>query len=247
MTRIPTNLPPEDDNEGQLQPLQPTDASMPMMSGFNKDADNIEEEGITFGEPEGKFKLQGQTVVALAIVAVIACGAIYGMHTLNKKFQAQSHNNIASETKIETYLTKLSNQQSLAKNDPMRSENISNLLRDTPEIIGMLQSDVSEQQIPIEFVQKDPFRMGGFKRAQKSQGVDPSQQKAIRTLRALQGELQTLNLNSVMGGRIPVAVINNEFYRKGDKIGSFRIKEIHHHSQSVLLEASGQHFDLVME
>ncbi|WP_432800305.1 hypothetical protein [Poriferisphaera sp. WC338] len=248
MTRLPANLPPEDEND-ELKPLSSNpDASMPLMSGFNKGSEEgLGDDIIGLGEPETKMKAHGQSALLVGIITVIAVGALYGMHMLNKNFQAQNNVSNANEAKIETFLTKLSNQQALAENDPLRKENINEFLNDTPEIISMLKSDVSSQQIPIEYVQKNPFNLVGGQQKNTDVSASQADQKRMRALKALQSELKTLTLNSVMGGRVPVAVINNEFYRKGDMIGSFKITEIHHHSQSLMLAAGGEQFNLVME
>ncbi|QQE12005.1 hypothetical protein JD969_00580 [Planctomycetota bacterium] len=223
---------------------QSMETSMSIM-GSGESEPAIADDSLMLDDPK-ENKLASSGAIIFIIVIIIAAGALYGMHLMNNNL-SMADSTQAIEAKIETYLTKLNNPKLMDKNDPLRRENMDLLFNDTPEIVGVLQANVSGQQIPIEYVKKDPFAMAVSKRPVQNINLRFEQQKRLKRIDQLSGEMKRLNLQSVMGGRVPVAIVDGEFYRKGDQIGNFTIVKINNKKQTVELLAEGQTFVLMMD
>ena len=81
--------------------------------------------------------------------------------------------------------------------------------------------------------------------AQVSGRTGPSlEQRQLQALRLLKRELEGLELQTIVLGRRPVAVINGEILQPGQRFGSFTVAKIG--KISVLLEAQGKRFEIKM-
>jgi hypothetical protein len=96
---------------------------------------------------------------------------------------------------------------------------------DHETVISDLKSSADVVQVPPELVQMNPFE---WKTQSKDQSGDIAAKEAERLRKAAAArkkEIQTafsrLTLNSVMGGRIPVAQISGQLVKVGDDVGDY--------------------------
>lgn len=189
--------------------------------------------------PKAEKKLLNSGTLVMVLVAAVAAGSLYLMRL---SFSSSLHENRSTRqvaAKVETWLGKLSHPKKLAKNDPMRPENLKRLFANTNSIIKMFATDFTGEQVPIKYVKKNPFQL--MVNQSNQHESDAAKQLAMRQLRSSLAQMQ---LQSVMGGPEPVAVINGKLKRAGDRIGQFKIVSIG--NLSVRLEAEGKIFELRM-
>jgi hypothetical protein len=74
-----------------------------------------------------------------------------------------------------------------------------------------------------------------------------AEREQAKLRKAMTDEYQTLRLQSVAGGRMPIAMVNNNMYREGDKLGSFVIRRIRTEELAVELLAHDLLFVLRMK
>ena len=209
--------------------------------------DNIDTISNIESDIGSHYITQKKTLHSLSIflfLALIAAGAICGMRIFNKSINNKCDSNI--ETKIENYLIKIQNSNNIKKKNILTRQNIERLFQNTPEMISVLQASVENQQVPIRFVQKDPFKLH-IKHDGNNAILQELSNKEIASKEKLLGELKRLELQSIMDGRVPVAIINGKFYRKGDQIGKFTILTIKNSQQIVELLTEGKIYNLRME
>jgi len=120
--------------------------------------------------------------------------------------------------------------------------------KDTDAILAMFSRDLSDKQVPIEYIKKNPFRLSLPEPETTEQEADdqpdgPSEREL--KLKKLNKQLKKLELQSIMGGGQPVAVINGNLYQRGDTVGSFTLAEVSR--LKVTLKAAGETFSLTME
>lgn len=175
--------------------------------------------------PKQGVKLN-QSTMLLLVVLLIAGGSIY----LMRLSQTEASTNGASkevEARIEQAIAKLMNKDAMAENDSLSRKNIDALLEKPEQVMSVLNADPSRKQVPLEFVQKNPFMLPSGKAvaAEVSEGPAPARTNEIS--RKIEKELKELKLQSVMnGGRTPVALINNQLVQPGQTLGSFTVKAI---------------------
>ena len=191
-------------------------------------------------------KLLGQSTLLIIVIAVVAAASLYIMR-LSQGSIGSSAATQEAERKIELLLTKLSTGN-LEDDSPLHRDQLENLLQDTNAVVEMFSADLTSQQVPVEFVKKNPFSLVIERKETGDSTTDLAAIRAReRELKALNREFEGLKLQSVMdGARVPVAVINNEFYKPGDTVGSFEVYAISKKLQAVKLTAAGQEFMLSM-
>lgn len=189
--------------------------------------------GSSGADGAGKPKLKAQQVVLLAVL-VIGGGLLFGMR-------------------------KLGMGPELVIADPGISyEPRSAGARPSGELqrlMASLEQSSSPVQIPLESVQRNPFEIRAVLEARANSGQAPVDEEAIaaeaarRAAEKLEQEmkqaLSRLGLQSTMDGRVPVARINNEFFRIGDRVGEhFMLVRIDGRT-AVLSSDDGREFVLV--
>ncbi len=112
-------------------------------------------------------------------------------------------------------------------------------------------------QVPIDQVQKNPFRwdpemVADIKVdtvAKPAKNTSPSpEQIAAENRRKIEAKFNTLALNSVMDGRVPVATIAGKLVKVGDTIdGTFIVGAIRPKDRTVELLADGRTYTLTMK
>jgi len=200
--------------------------------------------GIENADGSGAGRAISQGTVLVIVVAVIAAGSIYAMRLTQGKIANERGAQV--EAKMEQILAKLTNPAAISSDDPLHPDTMKALFQDTDKIVGMLETDTDGQQVPVEYVKKNPFELPIQKEADTpTQNV--SDRNRERQLKRLQGELKRFSLQTVMNGASgPIAVIDGEFYKKGKTLGSFRIANIDASALTVTLSAAGKSFKLTM-
>ena len=135
---------------------------------------------------------------------------------------------------------------------------------DQKKILQDLAANHAASQVPVDEVQKNPFRMSDVVGAPAAPTGDPNAAGRAAAERArrdaelrrgkVQGALAQLKINGIIGGSNPVARISGEAVRVGDTIGDppmFRVKAIHGRSIDLeLASAAGDNaevFELSMD
>ncbi|MEM1211658.1 MAG: hypothetical protein AAGI68_05100 [Planctomycetota bacterium] len=221
--------------------------SMPLMAGLGAMGGNNENADPLALDATPKPKKLSPTVLALVTVLGISAAALFAMKMTSgpQSVDASTADAIAQ---IDSALQRFSNPDKVAANDPLHPDNLE-AIYNTSDLIEQFDLDRTEKNVPVNEVQKNPFRLEAQKAAEP---VDPdaalkaaeaARMKAeAEKLAAIRSELQTLTLQSVMNGPNPIAVINGDFLRVGATIGSFKIARIDR--LTVTLEADGTSYKL---
>ncbi|MCC7408218.1 MAG: hypothetical protein IT442_09110 [Phycisphaeraceae bacterium] len=196
-------------------------------------------------KPPGRFMNQGTLLIFMAIL--VAGGSLYAMRL--SRGDLTKSTNTSVEAKIEQALAKLTRPEALRDKDPLRPDNLKSVFQDTEAVVNMFSSDPAERQVPAHLLKKNPFRLYNPQPTDVDDGSDGrrAEQELARLRDKLARDYKKLTLNGINAGRIPIAVINGEMYRQGDKVGPFVIQSIRTEDFAVTLESSGLIFTLRME
>jgi len=222
-----------------------TAQAMSLMGGIVGPEGLPELEQIGGQTPKARRRLLTQGTMLILVVFVIAAGTLYGMR-LSQRHEGPSAQVKSAEAKIDQALAKLSNPTGVGKDDPLQSGNIDKLFQDTDSLVSVFSADMTARQVPAQFVKKNPFVFPVFQSVpmpgEDRQAQEEKSKKA--RLSKLQGELDRLELQSIMQGARPVAVINSELVQPGQTVNGFTVKAIH--DFWVQMEAEGELFTLRM-
>jgi hypothetical protein len=128
--------------------------------------------------------------------------------------------------------------------------------RDHSGVLDDLKSSRVSQQVPGDSVKKNPFRIadsmaGMFPviEAPIDNRPDPAlaaaAAKAVERQRAIHSALANLKIQTIMGGKSPVARVSGKLVRIGDLVVElFTVRAIH--GRSIELEADGKLYELAM-
>lgn len=209
-----------------------------------------EADDLQFDESRPGLKNVSQSTLLLILVVLIAAGALYAMRASHGDMGSNGMNS-AVEAKIEQALAKLTRPEALRNDDPLLTQNLTRLFRDTDAIIEIFAVDPSEQQVPAAQLKKNPFRVHTVNTADLLDDPDANARAAERERAKLKKQLideyKTLKLQSVVAGRMPIAMINNNMHREGDALGSFTVRKIRTTELAVELFAHDMIFVLRMK
>jgi hypothetical protein len=228
-----------EEQKRQRQQKSDEPQTMSLMGGIARpeglpDADDFE----FIDEAKGDSKLLSHGTLVVLMVFVVAAGALYLMRLSNNGITTQA--NAEVESRIDTWLAKVANPNAMAPEDPLKKENLDELLGTTDEVLETFNFEMHKNQVPIEYVQKNPFEMPKVEEA--TQQVDTTDRERQLMLQKLDREFKTLKLQSIMLGQRKIAVINGELKQVGQAVGSFRIEAID--GRQVVLSAMGEKFIL---
>ncbi|MCC7146464.1 MAG: hypothetical protein IT443_08460 [Phycisphaeraceae bacterium] len=236
MSRI-SGLPDMDAKEsGESQDLEPGIAGRP------EDMPEAEE----FSSGRGGLPSINQGTLLIVLIAAVGAGSLYAMRLSRTDFGAGAGSKV--EARIEQALAKLTRPEVLDPNDPLLKKNLNTLFQDTDAIVEMFSTNPADHQVPINMVKKNPFRPQSAKVA--TTGNDDSalaERELEKRKAALVGEARKLKLNSIVGGRVPMALINSDLCREGSTVGIFKVRKIRTDELAVELESAGMLFVLRME
>jgi hypothetical protein len=189
--------------------------------------------------PRPSFKFVNRGTLLILGLAALGLVTIWGMRLGRGEVSGKLADS-QIEARIEQALAKLTKPAGLADDDPLLRKNIQDLLSDTDSIVKMLANDPAKNQVPIEFVKKNPFQMG----VESVANGNAHQGDSVKRLNA---EFAKLKLQSVVNGRMPLAMINDQMCRVGDRVGSFTVTAIRQNELAVGLVAAGTTFNLSMD
>ncbi|MEM1098688.1 MAG: hypothetical protein AAGH92_07860 [Planctomycetota bacterium] len=200
-------------------------SSMPLLGALTSDGED-DLDPLAYDSAEENKRIATQSAILIAIVALIAGGVLVGMRLT----QGGGTDQGASDqlTKIETFIRKAENPDLVDEKDAQNPNNLGSMLADADTIVSKIATEYPEKAVPLEDVQKNPFELAFLQQSQDNEaGVDFAERRRQDILKALSNEFGMLQLQSIMGsGRRSVAVIDNEFYRLGQRVGSFRVAGI---------------------
>ncbi len=189
----------------------------------------------------------------LGLVAVVAVVTLAGMRYFGGDLTGtgSTRSGDAAAAKIETYLAKAAHPDRLSADDVMTRGGIDAIVADTDRIVAMFAADHAATQVPLEYVQRNPFKMYEPQPlAVVTPEVDTSalheaaarqeRERRTRELKALRDELNKLQLNGSLGSA--GAIINGDVVRTGQSVGPFTVTRID--AMSVTLEGGGEAFIL---
>lgn len=226
---------------------------MPLLGGIATSVDLPSVESVDSGRPASRL-LNNGTMLILLIFAIAAV-MLYAMRA--SQGDLRSDGSVADvELRIETALKRLAG---ISRHDDARlaqaGSSVSQLLGDTDSVVSMFTFDIAERQVPIDYVKKNPFQLVLPKpevvNADKPTGrreLDEkalAERQAIERQRKLDAEFAGLKLQTVMHGRVPVAVISGQFVKPGQPLGSFKVASID--KMSVTLAADDKTWTLKMD
>ena len=205
-------------------------ATMSLMSGVAK-PDNADPGvlGLDTGEGEGATgsKLPQSTLLIVAIV-VVAGGAL-GFMRMSQSNVGEDRIDAEVRAKIDQAVAKFSNRDAMSPDDPINPANIDELFADTESVVAMFATDYTQNQVPVEYVKKNPFVLN----RPKSTDNQPTsthnrdlERQYQQWLTERRREIQKLNLEAVMGGTTPVAIVDGESVRVGQQLGNFEVVAI---------------------
>lgn len=134
---------------------------------------------------------------------------------------------------------------------------------DHQKVLDDLTSSHIEQQVPTEQVQRNPFKMaeslqgtlkakpevvddGSVKTLREKEEAERLQREIEERRALIQSTKDSLKVHSVLGGSSPLARINNEVVRVGQKVADmFTVTAIH--DRSVELSLDGQTYTISMD
>jgi type II secretory pathway pseudopilin PulG len=180
-------------------------------------------------------------VLLLVVVLGVAAAVLYAMRLTGSvgKMDAAAK---SAEMQIEQALAALR-----GKPDGAPAEEVAGM-ETTSQVIARFADDPTAKQVDPDQLSKNPFALraasGEGATAASADGatVDMAAQLEARKLRDEVGRMQ---LQTVMHGRVPLAVISGQMVREGDQFGSFRVAAIER--MAVVLDSHGNTYRLTME
>ncbi|MBL8747177.1 MAG: hypothetical protein JNK58_12585 [Phycisphaerae bacterium] len=179
-------------------------------------------------ELESKPNRFGGAVVLL-LVAVTAGGVLFGMRRLGMGPKLS-----LAEIKIDYPLD----------SDPLTASG------DHERILSDLQSNGNVHRIPLEMVQTNPFAWRSLIQKETPAAKEQNAEELTRRQeeerkQKIRGAAGTLVVNSLLGGQVPMARIDGQLVRVGDRVGEFfTVRSIS--GRVVELECEGEVFSLTM-
>lgn len=206
-------------------------STLPLLGDFGSEAD-VDEFDVGYdGAAEGK-QLAQQSALLIGLVVVLAVGMLAGMQMLGTSETADaSPTEIAS---IEDFIRKSQNPGLVAPEDPQHPDRIQAMFSDADHIVEKISMTFPEKRVQLAETAKNPFSRPQVETLAEPD-VDLVEERRRKAIAKLSTEADRLNLQSIMGsGDRSVAVINGDFYRRGQAIGAFRVTGIQ--NGRVLLE-----------
>ncbi len=191
-----------------------------------------------FGGKGGKF---GNQTIILLVLLVLSAGAVYGMRRVGI-VSGISGQALAVEYQPSAINAEFEQRFERAMDDLARSGRpIQVALEDLPDQPFNIDQRLSLATIAISEI--DPATLSEQQRLRAEQQRAEEQRRHAAALRErVDGEASRLRVQSMIGGRVPVATINGQLCRVGDQVGNgiFTVEDIS--GEGVVVVASGRRF-----
>ncbi|MBI1369399.1 MAG: hypothetical protein GC162_12190 [Planctomycetes bacterium] len=200
--------------------------------------------GAALGDPAAASKSSSKLNGALLLVVVlcVAGGTLWTMRVTGG-VEKLDQSMVATEKKIDQALAKL---QADKKGSAASPGNLDALFGDTDKVIASFSNDPTKRQVDVDHLQKNPFEM--FVSANKSstdQNVAAIDKVKAQRLKEIKAEFDKLQLQSLLNGAQPLAVISGKVLKEGESVGSFTVSKIT--PTGVTLSAEGNTYTLAMK
>ena len=206
------------------QPSAGTNTTMPLLGDFGTEAD-VDDFDVGYDSAaEGKQLFQ-QSALLIGLVVVLAVGMLAGMHVFGRSDASEAPDTeIAS---IEDFIRKSRNPSTVSANDPQHPDRLAEMFSDADRIVAKISMTFPEKRVPVAEIAKNPFSRPEAEVLLAEPDADAAEEERLERLAELRVEKARLNLQSIMGsGSRSVAVINGDFYRRGQAVGGFRVTSI---------------------
>ena len=216
--------------------------TMPLIGGVLR-PDDLPEMSESDANAAGGGLSAARGMLLLLLVFAIGVGALCLMRRSQLEV-AQGADEKEVEEKIDQALERLAT--SFAGAD----SRLQNGQDNTEAIVTMFGADPARQQVPLEFLKKNPFLLA---KPVVEAVVEPTRPVSTgRSAAALKQEridrlkkqFADMHLQTVMGGDRALAIVDGEVVQVGSTIGPFKVKAIN--KRTVDLEGEGQTFRLKM-
>lgn len=226
------NQNPSTGTGGLVSPTENEPESMPL--GLSEDSfdDFSGDPRVDAAMDQYAYSGRGKGGFLLILVLLCVAGAVLWTMRKTGGVLAPDTATAATEKQIDQALAKLQG----AGTDP---GNINSLFADIDKIVDQFEVDPSQKQVPIDYVQKNPFELHNLTNQDTDKKGDTPANSAERAraarLKSLQDELSKMNLQSIITGKDNIAMITGKVVRAGNRVGNFKVTTIH--PQVVELEA----------
>lgn len=179
----------------------------------------------------------------IALVLAIGAGSLYAMRMAGGAMSGDG--TIAeAEQRVEMALARLAGKE----NDGPDTDagRLAALFKDTDDVLAMFANDPTAKQVKVEQLQKNPFELTVVRKVSPdSKDVETVDREQELQMKRIRDELQRMDLQTIMSGRVPMAVVSGKVVREGDQFGSFTVTAIR--PQKVELSAEGNTYTLTMK
>jgi len=219
--------------------LMPTNDEGGLPANLTGESDALGMPGIPaapIAAPQSKSKVSGQVVLA-GVVFALAGSAIYGMRFMgvNAAFGGESikidytaEKGLESAKRFERVMAELDASMSAVQVADGGSLGAASFLRPVED-----EPDTGAYSEPTGIDDLDRLARLAAERRQL---------ELEERTQLIQGELGRLNVQGIIGGRVPAARINGQPVRVGQSLGVFEVVEIS--GKGVIVEADGARFEL---
>ncbi len=191
-----------------------------------------------------------QSAIVMGFVVALAAGSLYLMRRAGDVEAPQTM--IEQELLIEEALAQL--QRAAGHTDATPAQALSVAFDEADDVVRLFLDDPTSRQVPLKHVAKNPFRYAHLANDPDDSPIDGAmqvsmaqkirQQEKQQKQMILRDELGRMNLQTVMTGTAPMAMISDQVVREGDRMGSFMIASIK--PRAVELVAEGNTYTLWM-
>jgi len=220
---IGRGIEPDDQDEPDHAPAMTLRAIGKGGDGSPLGLDGFDEDGVPASTAGASITQHSAfALVAVAVIAAVVLGVMRltmgGMH---------ADTNAEIEGLINETLVKFEQREHMAPGDSAHAmaAHSTELADSTQVIMDITGNDAP--QVPIEYVQKNPFVLGITKAQAPVADAGPKTDDAERTKVRIRQELRKLKVDMIMDGTEEKAVvINGQILKVGDTVGIFQIESI---------------------
>lgn len=225
--------------------------AFPFLSGSEGETGHDAQDGERFDDPLAdaggmpRKRRFNEGAMLLGAVLVVAAGVLLVMRQTGS---AELTGGVSSvEIQVEKALAQMTG-------DPTGTSG-QLALPSTEQVVAMFADDPSTKQVGLSELKFNPFALRVTTRVKQTSDEpdDPgmsvadrrAQQAAQRRLQQLRDELDKLELQTVMNGQVPMALISGQVVREQAKLGSFTVSAIE--PMAVILTADDNSYRLSMK
>ena len=186
----------------------------------------------------------GRGTLLLLLVFAIGIGTLYAMR--HSQLEVDSSADVTeAEEKVKLALARLAASFALAEGDVAgQLQLVGDQTGNTEAIVALFATDPALHQVPLEFLKKNPFLLGLAAVVEVLSEPKQTISDEEARLQALQMQFADLQLQTVMGGASPMAIVDGQIVKVGHSVGPFKVTAIE--DRTVILESDGHQFRLRM-